>query len=125
MNEQETSRRFYTNQHKFDCGIDLPARSMDVCLVSHDGDIVLHRHMPAAPEPFLQAVAPSRDGLVVAVECLFTWYWLPDLWTQEGMPVVLGQALSMKALHGGKAKTDPSDSHKSAAWLRGGMLPQA
>ena len=41
--------------------------------VSQDGDILLHRNMKAAPEPFLKAIAPSRDGLVVAVACLFTW----------------------------------------------------
>jgi hypothetical protein len=65
--------RFYTTQHPFDCGVDLHARSMYVGIVSHDGDILLHRHMKAAPEPFLKAIAPYRDGLVVAVECIFTW----------------------------------------------------
>ena len=70
--------RFYTNQHPFYCGIDLHARSMYVCLVSHAGEILLHRTMQTAPEPFLKAVAPYREGLVVAVECLFTWYGLAD-----------------------------------------------
>jgi hypothetical protein len=81
--------------------------------------------MKAAPEPFLQAVAPDRDGLVIAVECLFTWSWLADLCAQEGMPFVLGHALDMKAIHGGKAQHDTIDAHKIAALLRGGMLPQA
>ena len=31
----------------------------------------------------------------------------------------------MKAIHGGKAKTDKIDAHKIAVLLRGGMLPQA
>jgi transposase len=117
--------RFYTTQHPFYCGIDLHARSMYVCIVNHDGEILVHRNMKAAPEPFLKAVAPYRDGLVVAVECIFTWYWLADLCTQEGIPFVLGHALYMKAIHGGKAKNDKSDSQKIAALLRGGMLPQA
>jgi predicted NBD/HSP70 family sugar kinase len=60
--------RFYTNQHPFYCGIDLHAPSMYVCILSHDGEIVLHRNMKAAPEAFLQAIAPYREGLVVAVE---------------------------------------------------------
>jgi hypothetical protein len=38
---------------------------------------------------------------------------------------VLGHALSMKALPGGKATHDTSDSHKMAVRLRGGRLPQA
>jgi hypothetical protein len=64
--------RFYTNQHQFYCGIDLHARSMDVCVLRQGGAILLHRTMQAAPDPFLKAVAPYRDDLVVAVECLFT-----------------------------------------------------
>ena len=41
------------------------------------------------------------------------------------MAFVLGHALSMKALHGGKAKNDKMDAHKIAVLLRGGMFPQA
>jgi transposase len=41
------------------------------------------------------------------------------------MPFVLGHALYMNAIHGGKATNDKLDSHKIAALLRGGMLPQA
>ena len=117
--------RFYTNQHPFSCGIDLHARSMYVCILSHDGDRLLHRNMQAAPEPFLRAVAPSRDGLVVAVECIFTWYWLAALCAHEGIAFVLGHTLSMKAIHGGTAKNDTIDAQKIAPLLRGGMLPQA
>src|SRR5215813_5250094 len=117
--------RFYTHPHQVYCGIDLPARSMYVCLVNRDGEILVHRHLKAAPEPCLKAVAPYREGLVVAVECIFTWYWLADLCAAQGMPFVLGHALSMKAIHGGKAKNDQIDSQKMAALLRGGMLPQA
>jgi transposase len=117
--------RFYTKPHQFYCGIDLHARTMYICIMNHDGEIMLHRNMKAAPEPFLKAIAPYREGLVVAVECIFTWYWLADLCAQEGIAFVLGHALYMKAIHGGKAKNDKIDSHKIAALLRGGMLPQA
>jgi hypothetical protein len=98
---------------------------MSVCIVHQEGDSLLHRTMPAAPDPFLTAVAPSRDGLVGAVAGLFPWDWLADLCAPEGIACVLGPALSMTALHGGKAKNDPIDSHKIAALLRGGMLPPA
>ena len=50
--------RFYTQQHQFYCGIDLHARSMYVCILHYDGEILVPRTMQAAPEPFLQAVAP-------------------------------------------------------------------
>jgi transposase len=117
--------RFYTTQHPFYCGIDLHARSMYVCILNQDSEIMLHRNMKASPETFLQAIAPYREEIVVAVECIFTWYWLADLCAQEGIPFVLGHALYMKAIHGGKAKNDKIDAHKIAVLLRGGMLPQA
>ena len=117
--------RFYTNQHRFYCGIDLHARTMYVCILSHDGERLLHRHMPAAPAPFLTAVTPYREGLVVAVECLCTWSWLAEPCAAQAIPFGLGHALSMQALHGSQANNAKIASHKMAAWLRGGMLPQA
>src|SRR5215470_14241056 len=117
--------RFYTKQHQFYCGIDLHARTMYVCILSQDGEIVLHRNMPAGPDALLKAIAPYRDDIVIAVECIFTWYWLADLCAQEGLPFVLGHALYMKAIHGGKTKNNTIDSQKIALLLRGGMPPQA
>ncbi len=117
--------RFYTEQHQFYCGIDLHARSMYLCILDGAGEVKLHRNIQALPEPFLNAIAPYRDDIVVAVECMFTWYWLADLCQREHIPFVLGHALYMKAIHGGKAKNDRIDSSKIAALLRGGMLPQA
>jgi hypothetical protein len=31
-----------------------------------DGEVLLHRHMKAAPAPFLKAITPYREGIVVA-----------------------------------------------------------
>ncbi len=53
--------RFYTKQHPFYCGIDLHARTMYVCILNHDGEIVVHRHIPTSPEPFLKTIAPYRE----------------------------------------------------------------
>src|SRR5262245_11752854 len=117
--------RFYTQQHQFYCGIDLHARTMYLCILNQTGEIGLHRNMRAAPEPFLQAIAPYGEDLVVCVECSCTWSWRADLCTQEGIPFVLGHALDMKAMHGGKAKHDTIDAPKIAVLLRGGMLPPA
>lgn len=117
--------RFYTRQHKFYCGIDLHARTMYVCILNQEGEILLHRNIPSDKEAFLKIIAPYRDDVAVAVECIFTWYWLADLCNSQGIPFVLGHALYMKAIHGGKAKNDKIDSHKIAMLLRGGMIPQA
>ena len=98
---------------------------MYVCILDQHSEILVHRNMTTSPEAFLHVIAPYRQGIVVAVECMFTWYWLADLCADEGLPFVLGQALYMQAIHGGKAKNDTIDSQKIAARLRGGMLPQS
>jgi hypothetical protein len=117
--------RFYNQQHRFYCGVDLHARTLSLCILDDKGTIVRQQTIAANPDAFLQAVAPFRDGLAVACECMFAWYWLADLCQQERIPFVLGHALYMKAIHGGKAKTDKIAAHKIAVLLRGGMLPQA
>ena len=117
--------RFYTQQHRHYCGIDLHARSIYLCIMDQAGEILLHRNMRANPNSFLKAVAPYREDLVVSVECMFTWYWLADLCRREKIAFVLGHALYMKAIHGGKAKNDRIDALKIATLLRGDMLPQA
>jgi transposase len=109
----------------FYCGIDLHARTIYLCILDQAGETLLHRHMQATPEALLKAIAPYRGQIVLAAECLFTWYWLADLCAEHEIPFVLGHALSMKAIHGGKAKNDKSDAQKIAVLLRGGMLPQA
>jgi transposase len=98
---------------------------MYLCVLDQSGDVRLHRNVKANPEALLQALAPFRDDVVVAVECIFTWYWVADLCAREGIPFVLGHALYMKAIHGGKAKNDKIDARKIAVLLRGGMIPEA
>ena len=117
--------RFYTQQHQHYCGIDLHARTMYVCILDATGNVLVHKDMAAGPEAFLKVIAPYRKDIVVAVECIFTWYWLADLCAREHIAFVLGHALYMKAIHGGKAKNDKIDAHKTAVLLRGGMIPTA
>jgi transposase len=74
---------------------------------------------------FSRPLRPTGKLWSCAVNGLFTWYWLADLCAREGIAFVLGHALYMKAIHGGKAKNDKIDAHKIAVLLRGGMLPQA
>lgn len=117
--------RFYTQQHQHYCGIDLHARSMFVCITDQAGKILVHRKLPCDAGELLKTLKPYRKGLVIAVECLFCWYWIADFCEEQGIPFVLGHALYMKAIHGSKTKNDRVDSHKIAALLRGGTFPQA
>ncbi len=116
--------RFYTKPHQHYCGIDLHAETMYLCILDREGQIPLQKNLRSRPGAFLEAVAPFRDDLVVAVECTFTRYWLTDLCRREGIESVLGHALYRNAIHGGKAKNDKADAFEIAALLRGGNLPQ-
>ena len=117
--------RLYTNQHRFYCGVDLHARTLYLHMLDHDGQTRFEKNIPARPDTFLEAVKPFRDGLVVGVECMFAWYWVADLCAAEGIAFVLGHALYMRMIHGGKSKTDKIDAAKIAGLLRGGLFPQA
>jgi transposase len=118
-------RRFYLRQHQFYCGVDLHAKTMCVCILDADGTIVVHENIAADPKAFLKLIAPYRAGIVVGVECVYSWYWLADLCADHQLPFVLGHALYMGAIHGGKAKNDRIDSGKIARLLRGGNFPIA
>ena len=117
--------RFYNQQHRFYCGVDLHARTLSLCILDDQGTIVQQKTIAANPDAFLQAVAPFRAGLAVACECMFAWYWVADLCVEQNLAFVLGHALDMKAIHGGKAKNDRIDAGKIARLLRGGTFPLA
>lgn len=116
---------FYTKSHQYSCGIDLHGKSMYVCVLDPEGNKVLHRNIRNDSEYLLKLLEPYKSDVAVAVECTFNWYWVADLCADKGIPFVLGHALYMKAIHGGKAKNDKIDSEKIARLLRSGMLPQA
>jgi len=91
---------------------------MYICILDNAGEILLHRNIRTLRESFLNVIDPFREDIVVAAECMFTWYWVADLCASENIPFVLGHALYMKAIHGGKAKNDKIDSRKIAGLLR-------
>jgi transposase len=116
--------RFYNRQHRHYCRIDLHVKTMYVCILDTAGQVLVHRNVKSTPEAFIEIVAVSRRSrrrrrvhvyLVLARGRL----------RRGGLPFVLGHALAMKAIHGGKSKNDKIDSHKIASLLRGGLLPQS
>src|SRR3990172_4503540 len=74
----ENRMRFYTKQHRHYCGIDLHARTKYVFVLDQTAPDLVHKNLRASPEELLAAVAPCRDELVIAVECIFPWYWLAE-----------------------------------------------
>ena len=117
--------RFYTETRTYYCGIDLHARSLYVCILDHTGNVVIHKEIKAAPEPLMALIMPYLDGIVIGVECMHCWYWIADFCHKHDIEFILGHALYMRAIHGGKAKNDRIDSHKIARLMRGGNFPLA
>ena len=115
--------RFYNDQHRHYCGVDLHTKRMYLCILDQEGNKLLHRNVRAKPHDFLTAIEGFRDDLIVGAECMFTWYWLADLCRNEKIRFILGHALYMKAIHGGKKKDDRLDSEKIARLMRGGTFP--
>ena len=59
--------RFYTQQHQYSCGIDLHARTMYVCILDQDGEIVF--------AVVIEAAAKVADGqrTSIGVWCRALW----------------------------------------------------
>jgi transposase len=98
---------------------------MHVCIQDRDGNVLVDRNLATDAKAFLEVIAPYRDGIVVSVECTFSWYWLADLCQAQELPFVLGHALYMRLIHGGKGKNDRIDADKIARLLRSGNFPLA
>jgi transposase len=110
---------------RFYAGVDLHARNLFVVVLNGDGQVVCARNLAATPGAFLQAVAPFREGLLVACECMHCWYWLADCCRDQHIAFVLGHAWAMKAVHGSKTKCDRKDAEAIARLLKGGNFPPA
>lgn len=117
--------RFYNEIRPYYCGIDLHAKSLYICVIDSKGIVVLHKEIKPSPEKLLEILALYKDKVVVGVECMECWYWVSDYCRDNNIDFVLGHALYMKAIHGGKAKNDKIDSFKIAVLLRGGTFPLA
>jgi transposase len=118
--------KYYTSTSQFNCGIDLHARQMYVCLMDRDGKKLVHTNIKNNDfDYFLKLVAPYRHDLTVCAECMFGWYWLADACQAADLTFVLAHALYLKAIHGGKNKNDRIDSEKIAHLLRSNLIPPA
>jgi len=118
--------RLYQTATEFNCGVDLHARQMYVCVVDKEGKVLVHRNIKDNDfEFFLKLVGPYRHSLTVCSECCFCWYWLADACEEAGIPFVLAHALYLRSIQADKKKNDRVDSEKIAHLLRTNMIPYA
>ena len=118
--------KYYTSTTEFNCGIDLHARQMYVCVMDRQGKKLVHTNVKNNDFLyFLKLVEPYRHDLSVCCECMFGWYWLADACQGAGLTFVLAHALYVRAIHGGKNKNDRVDSEKLTHLLRSNLIPPA
>ncbi len=63
--------RFYNQQHKYYCRIDLHARKMYVCIIDTRDKVKVQKNINTDPELFFELIFPYLDDIVVGVECVF------------------------------------------------------
>jgi len=106
--------KYYKTDTEYNCGIDLHARQMYICVMDREGNILVHKNIKGNDfNFFLNLVAPYIHDLTVVCECCFNWYWLADACCDAGIEFVLGHALYLKHIHGGKNKNDTEAKPKS------------
>ena len=116
----------YQTQHPFYCGIDLHAKQMYACVVDQAGQKLLHRNFKTRQaDKFFEQIQQFGTDIVIGCESTFNWYWLADACRERKLAFILGHALYLKAIHGGKVKNDKLDSEKLALLLRGGNFATA
>jgi transposase len=118
--------KYYTSTTEYNCGIDLHAHQMYVCVMDRSGKKLVHCNIQNNDfDYFLKLVEPYKHSLTVCCECMFGWYWLADACQAAGLTFVLAHALYVKAIHGGKNKNDRVDSEKLTHLLRSNLIPPA
>jgi transposase len=116
--------KYYTSTTEYNCGIDLHARQMYVCVMDRQGKKLVHTNVRNNDfDFFLKLVAPYRHDLTVCCECMFGWYWLADACQASNITFVLAHALYVHLIHGGKNKNDRIDSEKLTHLLRSNLIP--
>jgi hypothetical protein len=91
--------KYYTTTTEFNCGMDLHARQMYVCVMDRSGKKLVHTNILGNDfDFFLRQVEPYRRDLTVVCECTFNWYWLADACQNAGLTFVLAHALSSRLL---------------------------
>lgn len=72
--------KYYTTTTEYNCGVDLHARNMYLCLMDRAGKVLVHENIKDNDtDYFLQRVAPYRHDLTVTFESCFLGTWFADL----------------------------------------------
>ena len=116
--------KYYKTATEYNCGIDLHSKQMYICLMDKEAGIKVWCNIKGNDfDYFLRRVEPYRHDLTVTCESTFNWYWLADACMDANIEFVLGHALYLHSVRGGKHKNDKEDSKELADCLRSNRLP--
>ena len=66
--------KYYTSTTEYNCGIDLHARQMYVCVMDRQGKKLVHTNVLNNDfDYFLKLIQPYKHSLTVCCECMFGW----------------------------------------------------
>ena len=70
--------KYYTSTTEYNCGIDLHAHQMYVCVMDRQGKKLVHCNVQDNDFAyFLKLIKPYRHDLTVCAECMFGWSGWP------------------------------------------------
>lgn len=120
------SLTYHKTNHEYICGIDLHSKMIYICIMNQKKEVLVHRPLKNEnTELFKKILKPYMNSIAISAEACFPYYWLSEFCENIGIDFLLGHALYMKHIHGGKAKNDRIDSHKIALLTINQMLPFA
>jgi transposase len=110
---------------RFYCGLDLSARTCQVCVVDEELRVVVERKESNELFRIIRLIEPYKESLEIVVESTLNWYWLVDGLQEAGYEVCLAHTLGLYLISGAKVKTDRRDAFALAKLLRAGVIPKA
>jgi transposase len=114
-NPKGGSQMYYT-------GIDLHRKTSFLTTVDSRGQIVKKANLANNEPTILEYFLTLNDDSQVVIESTANWYWLYDLLTEHGIPVVVSNPVKTKAIASARIKNDKLDSHMLAQLLRADLL---
>lgn len=103
-------------------GIDLHRKTSFVTTINASGQIVKKVNLINDEVTILDYFLWLDDDTKVVIESTANWYWLYDLLTEHGIPVVVSNPVKTKAIASARIKNDKLDSHILAQLLRADFL---
>lgn len=103
-------------------GIDLHRKTSFITTIDSEGQIVRRVNLCNDEPEILDYFLSLDNDTKVVIESTANWYWLYDLLTLHGVPVVVSNPVKTKAIASARIKNDKLDSHMLAQLLRADLL---